>query len=103
MRLTYPNGRIVDLLTDRQRTALADAIARIERVCDTDVPTDLSDDAWWVRLSPHESRRPERGSDLDAIVIVEDWWVRVSIDVYGNEAVYPSSWYWLDPDDEEDE
>ncbi|MDK9332631.1 hypothetical protein FAM23868_001971 [Propionibacterium freudenreichii] len=102
MNITYPNGRIDDLLTDRQRTALADAIAKIERVCDTDVPTDLSDDAWWFRLSPHESRRPERGSDLDAIVIVEDWLARVSIDIYGNESVYPASWDWLNNNLEEE-
>ena len=102
MSITCPNGRIDDLLTDRQRTALADAIAKIERVCGTDVPTDLSDDAWWVRLSPHESRRPERGSDLDAIVIVEDWWARVSIDIYGREsALYPASWDLLNNNPEE--
>lgn len=104
MSIMYPNRRIGGLLTDRQRTALAAAIAKIERACDIDVPTNLSNDAWWVRLSPHESHRPERGSDLDAIVIVEDWWARVSIDIYGHESVYLASWYLTinNPDDEEE-
>lgn len=77
--------------TPRQQIAWVAALKEIEVRCEITLPEDPY--AWLIQWQ--DEVRTGRGQDLDATIVYEDFFVQVSIDVYGHYNASVAHLEWL--------
>lgn len=86
--------------TERQKAAWPKAVAEIERYTGKGTVPPLSALQWFIRWQ--EEVRPGRGHYVSAVLIIDDWWAQVDMDVYGYQHTSVSTWDVVHNDSDED-
>lgn len=80
--------------TERQAAAWPGAVAEAQRYIDTStIPTDATNYEW--RLTWAEELRPGRGQEVDATWCDGEYYVQISMDVYGFPLVSVAETTWV--------